>query len=228
LGLQAELIRAISDTAGANPFHALEQVRLLKETGEIGQNPKTGLLYMIGPPRTGVALPDSVFAAIGLRWHYIRERAPGLALLVWGSALLDDHLPLSLFRHLWAELAPEVSVREIDATDMLWTGDGDDREVVFRHENYFESVRRFTVSDEDRRRVVNASSNSVPPSWSAGHAPSSPTLTRTSTGLTRCSSAHWRGLPARQTPASPAASGPFTWIFSGTSTNATPSRPHGS
>jgi hypothetical protein len=156
LQLQEELVAWICQTAGGNPFHTLEQVRLLKEMGVIGQNQKTGLMYMIRPAPAGSVLPDSVFAAIRLRWQYMRERAPDLALLVWGSALLDDQIPTPLFGRLWRELAPGISVRDIDATDMLWTGDGTGYEVAFRHENYFESIRRFTVSEDDRRRVVDA------------------------------------------------------------------------
>ncbi len=154
--LQHGLIDRVHRTAGGNPFHTLEQVRLLKELGVLGQNRKTGLLYMVRPEPTASALPDSVFAAIRLRWHYLRDRAPSLALLLWASALLEDQLPTQLFRRLWRELAPDVSLRDIDGTDIFWTGDGTAREVAFRHENYFESLRRFTVSEADRRRVVSA------------------------------------------------------------------------
>lgn len=156
LQLQEELVLRICQSAGGNPFHTLEQVRLLKVRGVIGQNPKTGLMYMIRPASADSVLPDSVFEAIRLRWQYMRERSPDLALLVWGSALLEDLVAAPLFGRLWRELAPDVSVRDIDATDMLWTGDGEAQEVVFRHENYFQSIRRFTVSEEGRRRVVNA------------------------------------------------------------------------
>jgi hypothetical protein len=156
LELQDELVNRICRTAGGNPFHTLEQVRLLKELGVIGQNPKTGLLYM-GQPESGeTILPESVFAAIQLRWHFMRRRDPDLALLIWGSALLGDQLDAPLFRWLWGEIAPAVSLRDVDATDMLWTEDGTAHDVVFRHENYFESIRRFTVSESDRERVVEA------------------------------------------------------------------------
>jgi hypothetical protein len=154
LALQAELIEDVYKTAGANPFHALEQVRLLKESGVLGQNPRTGLMYMIRPKPVSSLLPESVFAAIRLRWQYLRNREPALALLVWASALLEDQVPAPLFRHLWRALAPDVALRDVDATDILWTGDGQARDVVFRHENYFESLRRFTVSEPDRRRIV--------------------------------------------------------------------------
>jgi hypothetical protein len=156
LALQEDLVFSIFQSAGGNPFHTLEQVRFLKEMGVIGQNPRTGLMYMIRPAPVGSILPDSVFEAIRLRWQYMRERSPDLALLVWGAALLEDQISAALFGRLWRELAPDVSARDIDATDMLWTGDGEAQVVEFRHENYFQSVRRFTVSEEDRRRVVEA------------------------------------------------------------------------
>lgn len=152
--LQGQLVEEIDRSAGGNPFHSLEQVQLLKERRVLGQNPHTGLLYLIQPAPGGLLLPDSVFEAIQLRWRYLRDKAPELALLVWAAALLEDRIPGPLFRQLWREIAPDVSLIDVDATDILWTGDIGSREVTFRHENYFQSIRRFEVSAEDRRRVV--------------------------------------------------------------------------
>jgi hypothetical protein len=156
IGLQEDLVMRICQAAGGNPFHTLEQVRLLRDLGVIGRNPRTGLLFIVRPAPPGSTLPDSVFAAIQTRWRYMCDRTPEMALLIWGSALLDDRLAMPLFNHLWRELAPDVSIRDIDATDMLWTSDGTAHEMSFCHENYFESIRRFTVSDADRQRVVAA------------------------------------------------------------------------
>jgi hypothetical protein len=156
LDLQSEVAQSVHRAAGGNPFHTLEQVRLLRELGVVRQNPRTGLLYLVRAAPPAAALPESVFAAIRQRWQYIRSRAPDLALLIWGSALLEDRLSTPMFRALWTALAPDVSLRDIDTTDILWSGDGDNQEVVFRHENYFESIRRFTMSDGDRRRVIDA------------------------------------------------------------------------
>ncbi|HSS33118.1 MAG TPA: AAA family ATPase [Solirubrobacterales bacterium] len=153
--LQRELVDQIDKTAGGNPFHSLEQVQLLKERGVIGQNLQSGLLYPIRPDPSGLALPSSVFASIQLRWRYMKERMPELALLVWALALLEDRIPTPLFRRLWRELAPDVSLADLDGTDLLWTGEGQEREVLFRHENYFRSLRRFEVSVEDRDRTVD-------------------------------------------------------------------------
>lgn len=154
LEMQRELVERIHRAAGGNPFHSLEQLQLLKERRIVGQNPVTGFLYLIQPAPSGTLLPDSVFEAIKLRWTYMKSRMPELALLVWGIGLLDDRMPTPLFRRLRAELAPEISLADIDGSEMLWTGEDEDDEVAFRHENYFESIRRFEVSREDRERAV--------------------------------------------------------------------------
>lgn len=170
IDLQNELVEQVHRTAGGNPFHTLEQVRLLRERRVIGQNSRTGLLYLIRPDGPTAALPDSVFAAIEARWRYLRERSPALALLLWGCALIDDQVPASLFQHLWRLLAPDVSLLEIDAADILWTGDGREHEAVFRHENYFASLRRFTVPEAERVQVVDAYCD-----WFAGRRRPGPT-----------------------------------------------------
>lgn len=156
LRLQEEVMDCIDSAAGGNPFHTLEQVRFLRDLGVLGRNPRTGLLYLVRPDFTTPVFPDTVFESIELRWRYIKSSAPELAQLLWGCALIEDRIPAGLFRHLWSELAPDVSVKDIEGTDMLWTGDGDGQDVVFRHENYFRTLRRFTVPVSDRRRVVNA------------------------------------------------------------------------
>ena len=156
LPLQRDLIEQIDESAGGNPFHTLEHIGILRDRRILGRNRKTGLLYLIRPEPSGSFLPDSVFAAIELRWRYLRERSPEMALLLWACALVGDQLPMPLFEQLWQALAPKLSLRAVDATDILWTGDGSTHEVVFRHEHYFESLRRFTVGDEDREQVISA------------------------------------------------------------------------
>jgi hypothetical protein len=159
LELQDLLIERIHETAGGNPFHTLAQVQLLKERHVIGQNPETGLLYMIQPEPVRAVLPDSVFESIRARWQYLRARAPELALLIWAVALLEDRVPTPLFRRLRSEFAPAVSLSDVESTDLLWTGEGDEPDVSFRHENYFKAIRRFDVSAGDRERVVGAYSD---------------------------------------------------------------------
>lgn len=155
LGLQRELVERVDRAAGGNPFHSLEQVRLLKERRILGQNPNSGLLYLIQPGPDRSPMPESVFHAIQLRWEYLRAQTPELALLLWAASLVEDRLPSALFRELWREIAPEASLAAIDATEFLWTADGEAPEVAFRHENYFRSVRRFEVSGQARERVVD-------------------------------------------------------------------------
>jgi hypothetical protein len=152
--LQDELIERIFRSAGGNPFHSLEQVRFLKESGVLGQNERTGFLYLVKPEIGRAALPERIFDLIKLRWQYLRDRRPELALLIWAVALLEDRIPTPLFRRLREEIAPDLSLTDIDATDILWTGAGQEPEVAFRHEHYFRSIRRFEVAADDRERVI--------------------------------------------------------------------------
>jgi hypothetical protein len=163
LRLQQELVERIFRSAGGNPFHTLEQVRAFKQSGVLGQNPRTGLLYLIRPQLEPEEPPDTIFKVIHLRWRYLRDRSPQLALLIWSAGLIEDRIPTPLFRRLWEELAPEVSLRDVDATEMLWTGGGEEEEVAFRHEHYFRSISQFAVPAAERERVVSVYSD-----WLAG------------------------------------------------------------
>ncbi|MBU2689935.1 MAG: hypothetical protein KJ970_03340 [Candidatus Eisenbacteria bacterium] len=154
LELQNSLVERIHRTAGGNPFHTLEQIQLLKERRVLGQNPETGLLYMIQPDREQPMLPETVFDSIELRWRYLRARKPELATLLWAASLLEDRMPVPLFRHLWRGIGPDLSLVEINAAEFLWTGDGEQGEVAFRHENYFQSLRRLEVAPQEQERVV--------------------------------------------------------------------------
>lgn len=155
LDLQRELIEEIDRSAGGNPFHSLEQVRLLRELGVVAQNPETGFFYISRPQPPRFSLPDRIFESIRLRWQYMRERTPELALLVWALALLDDRVPTPLFQRLRRELAPDVPLPDLNATDLIQTGDGEGREVSFRHENYFRALRNFDVCSEDREKAID-------------------------------------------------------------------------
>jgi hypothetical protein len=154
LTLQTSLTEQIHRTSGGNPFHTLEQIKLLREHHVLAQNPETGLLYMIQPPRDELMLPDTVFESIKLRWQYLKARKPELATLLWGASLLEDRIPSALFRHLWRGIGPDLSLAEIEATGFLWAGNGTQADVSFRHENYFQSLRRLETVPTEQRKVV--------------------------------------------------------------------------
>ena len=155
LELQTELVRRIDRAAGGNPFHSLAEVQLLKARRVIGQNPNTGLLYLIQPELGQGELPRSIFEAIELRWQDLKARAPQLALLIWATGILEDRIPWALFRRLWTDLAADVSLGDVDATGVLWTGESDRREVAFRHEHFFRTIRQFEVEPAERAHVVD-------------------------------------------------------------------------
>jgi hypothetical protein len=108
LTLQGDLVEQIHHAAGGNPFHTLEQIQILKERRVLGQNPETGLLYMIRPIRDEVLLPNSVFDAIRMRWEYLKSGKPELATLLWAEYLLEERIPRPIFLHLCLHFAPNL------------------------------------------------------------------------------------------------------------------------
>ena len=158
IDLQADLIRTVDTAAGGNPFHTLEHVKLLQQRGVLAQNRRTGFVYMLKPEFQHVRLPATVFDAIEARWRYYAEHNRPLALLVWSAALVDDKLPISLFRHLWSSLAAATSQREIEAAEFLNLPRDKDEgiDVSFRHEHYFHTIRQLQVPTVDRQAAIAA------------------------------------------------------------------------
>jgi AAA ATPase domain len=158
LELQQQLIQTIHRVAGGNPLHMLEHVQLLRKHRVVAQNPRTGSIYLVRPDLSGVDLPPTVFETIEARWRYYRRNEKSLAVLLWAVALADDNLPLSLFDFLWSSLAPEITRARIESAEFLHFPQRDEEgsQVSFRHENYFQTMRRVQLPVDDRRTVVDA------------------------------------------------------------------------
>lgn len=174
--MRKALVESIDRSAGGNPFHILEQLRLFKQRGVMGQNPLTGSHFLIRPdaivptllaldaaPQSGIAaygegadrdLPDRVFKVIKARWGYLVQEKEALAYLLWSAALLSERLPALMFDNLWQVLAPGYSRTDIEATEFLDMSDDRTSSVVFRHENYFQTLRRLTVPPAQRRKAL--------------------------------------------------------------------------
>jgi hypothetical protein len=156
LPAQRDLVERINRSAGGNPFHTVEQVRLLHQSGALAQHPRTGQFYLVRPDRVGLELPGSIHDSIALRWRYLKKHSPDLATLMWATAMLDDRVPMDLFLHLRRQLAPDTSLRDVDGTEMVSTDDGRAVDATFRHEHYFHALRAFDLSADERERVVDA------------------------------------------------------------------------
>jgi hypothetical protein len=153
--LQTALAQEIDQAAGGNPFHILEQLRLLQQRGYIAQNRATGLMYVIRAEAAEEVIPETVSEAIAARWRYLRTHRPQLALLCWAAAFLDDRLPLKLFRLLWGHLARAHTQDEIEATEFLYPFTDQSVEVSFRHENYFRALKHYEVDPDERQMVLD-------------------------------------------------------------------------
>jgi len=156
--LQQELINAIHQIAGANPLHMLEQVKLLQQCGILAQNPSTGFMYMVRPDFRNIPLPKTVFETIEARWRYYETTDSALAMLLWATALVDDNLPVPLFRHLWSDIAPRVTQARIESTEFIGFPQTSEEglRVSFRHENYFQTIRKLQLDKKSRQRVIDS------------------------------------------------------------------------
>lgn len=154
LDLQASVATQIHRSAAGNPFHILEQLKLLKHRGAVVQNRDTGLHYLVRPDAVDEAMPSTVADAIRARWHYLRASKPALAHLVWATALQSERVPGLLFRQLWSTLAPEHSLEEIEATEFLNLSPDLGAAVTLRHENYFQTLKRIEIPPEARSQAL--------------------------------------------------------------------------
>lgn len=154
LELQSSIITLIHRTAGGNPFHILEQLKLLKHRGAVVQNPNTGLHYLVRPDAADEAMPPTVADAIRARWNYLRTEKPALAHLVWATALLSERVPAALFRRLWSNLGSDYSLDEIEGTEFLTVSGDAGSPVAMRHENYFQTLRRLELPPKERNSAL--------------------------------------------------------------------------
>jgi tetratricopeptide (TPR) repeat protein len=155
MDLQTSLAKQIDKAAGGNPFHILEQLRLLQQRGSVAQNRATGLMYVVRADAAAEVIPDTISEAIAARWRYLRTHRPELGLLCWAAAFLDDRLPLKLFRRLWGQLAALHTLDEIEATEFFYPWTDQSIEISFRHENYFRALKHYEVNPADRGRVLD-------------------------------------------------------------------------
>ena len=155
INIQKEVAREIARISGSNPFHLLEHIKYLQQRGVLGQNPRTGLIYLKKITQD-LHLPESVYACIQARWEYIFTHTKEVAVLIWATGLVDDQVPKSLFHHLWATIAPRTNLQEINETGFLRLGEEKSLNtiVTFRHENYFQGLKTIQLDAEEREAIV--------------------------------------------------------------------------
>ncbi|HEY0310946.1 MAG TPA: AAA family ATPase [Allosphingosinicella sp.] len=153
---QEELIVTLCRTSGGNPFHILEHLRLLKQSGLIGLSPVTGLAYLTQPVVGQIEFSTDVIETIRARWIYLASHAREAALLVAAAAMFEDRLPTRLFTSLWRRLAPALSRPEVLSLELFRfpEGETDSGDVGFRHENYFHALHELPLGEQDRRAIL--------------------------------------------------------------------------
>lgn len=149
---QKVLIEAISRYGQGNPFHMLEQIKLLRQEGLIGRNARTGLIYLSGFLKSSYQVPTSVYELIALRLKFIRKVSPELGLLIQAVGLIKDRIDAQLFRKLHRSLAGHTPASAIQEMEILNTDNPS--EVSFRHENYYQVVNGSPLSQSERQKIT--------------------------------------------------------------------------
>jgi tetratricopeptide (TPR) repeat protein len=148
---QQILIKEIARYGAGNPFHMIEQIKLLRHEGVVTRNQRTGLIHLIVRPQANYSVPTSVRALISLRLAFLADTQPQLALLIRAVGLIKDRIDLGLFHELRRNLAASVDDAVIQEVEIL---NANDREVGFRHENYYQVVRDAPLTATERQKLT--------------------------------------------------------------------------
>lgn len=149
---QELLIGEIARYGQGNPFHMVEQIKLLRQAGLLARNQRTGLIFLTGPPLSSYQVPTSVYDLISLRLKFIEDSSPELGLLIKSVGLIKDRLNAQLFRKLHRSLAnhtPDSAIQEIEILNIDTPS-----EIRFRHENYYQVVRDFPLKERERQKIT--------------------------------------------------------------------------
>jgi tetratricopeptide (TPR) repeat protein len=149
---QEALIGEVARYGQGNPFHMIEQIKLLRQEGVVARNQRTGLIYLTARPKSSYRAPASVHELISLRLKFIEDSSPELGLLIKAVGLIKDRIEAQLFRRLRRSLASHTPDSAIQEVELLNTEGAS--EVGFRHENYYQVVRGAPLSPSERRRVT--------------------------------------------------------------------------
>jgi len=150
---QKVLIAEIDRYGRGNPFHMIEQIKLLRSHGVVQRNARTGLVYLAERPAAKYDAPTSVHDLIMLRLQFIETSAPDVATLIKAVGLIKDRIESGLFEALRGRLASDTPLSVIQSVEVL---SADQPQYVgFRHENYYEVVRGWPVSAAECRRITD-------------------------------------------------------------------------
>lgn len=151
---QARLVAEIERYGRGNPFHMIEQIKLLRHHEVVQLNPRTGLVYLAARPERKYAVPENVHELIVLRLQFIESVTPNIATLIKAVGLIKDGVDRGLFQTLHRELAADAALSAIQRVELL-NHDEEPHTVRFQHENYYEVVRGWPLTSTERARITD-------------------------------------------------------------------------
>ena len=150
---QDVLVEEVRRYGQGNPFHMIEQIKLLRQEGTVARNTRTGLMYLAKLPVRSYRVPTSVHELISLRLQFIENILPELALLIKAVGFIKDRVDAGLFALLYRALASHTPAAAVHEVELLQVGGS--AYVGFQHENYYQVVRDWPLSASARRSIVN-------------------------------------------------------------------------
>ena len=152
---QQTLINEILRYAKGNPFHMVEQIKLLRYKSIIGLNKRTGLLFLQRKLSEIYQAPENVATLIEQRFRYVSSKSPETAILLRALALIKDRVDRGQYQILKEVLAPGIAESTLEGTEIISIPQNRFDEVSFLHENYYQVIRRLPFAKEARSKTVS-------------------------------------------------------------------------
>jgi hypothetical protein len=143
---QSRLIQEILKYGAGNPFHMIEQIKLLINKNIVIKNERTGLLFLINQIDRNYEVPKKVEDLIAARFEFISANKKSIANLLFCLTLISDEINYDLFCKLKAGLAPEMSMQAIRDFEIVRIPFSKSGIIKFRHENYYSVIRNLDFS----------------------------------------------------------------------------------
>ena len=121
----------------------------------LGQNPKTGFIYMVKPEFRHIPHADGVRNHRGAlaQIRYLQQRP--IALLLWAVARMTTFCLFNCFVICGLESRRRrPAANGVNRVSVFSSKRGRMAAGIFRHENYFQAIRRIQLPEDDRRAVV--------------------------------------------------------------------------
>jgi hypothetical protein len=151
---QSNLIGHIMQYSKGNPFHMLEQIKMLIGQKIIQINERTGLLFLAKAIRKQYDSPIDVKRLIRDRLKYLGKKNEQIVSFIRALAIIKDRIDYRLFETFQTKLFPEITKADLINTGFLEFPVQNYGEVSFKHENYYHVVKDIPLNNKEKLITV--------------------------------------------------------------------------